>query len=74
MYVGAVTVEAPTPSPPMNLKKEKLYGSIARPEPIAEKKYKTPIYISICAVDNYGYSIDRKIYVPSIELKIFNYS
>ena len=43
MYVGAVTVEAPTPSPPMNLKKEKLYGSIARPEPIAEKKYKTPI-------------------------------
>ena len=34
------------------------------------KKYKTPIYISICAVDNYGYSIDRKIYVPSIELKI----
>ena len=25
------------------------------------KKYKTPIYISICTVNNYGYSIDRKI-------------
>ena len=35
---GAATVDAPTPKPPINLKTEKIYGSVARPDPVAETK------------------------------------
>lgn len=36
-------VDAPTPSPPMNLKKANTQGSVATAEPTAETKYNTPI-------------------------------
>ena len=43
MYIGAATEEAPTPTPPMNLKKENVYGSVASADPRAEIEYKIPI-------------------------------
>ena len=36
-------VEAPTPSPPINLKNANIQGSLAKADPIADTKYNTPI-------------------------------
>ena len=47
IYVGEATVEAPTPTPPINLKNENEYGSCANAEPTAEVKNSTPIQIKV---------------------------
>ncbi|MBA7583664.1 hypothetical protein ES708_25611 [subsurface metagenome] len=41
--MGAVTLETPTPIPPINLNSENEYGSGARAEPIADTPYNIPI-------------------------------
>jgi len=43
MYIGAAMEETPTAKPPMNLKKEKVKGSIAKADPRAEMRKNKPI-------------------------------
>ena len=46
IYVGAATDETPIAIPPINLKKEKVYGSCAKAEPIADAINITPNHIN----------------------------
>src|SRR5690606_11206154 len=43
MYIGAATVEIPTPRPPINRKSMNEYTSGASAEPTADTRYSTPI-------------------------------
>ncbi|PLB18706.1 MAG: hypothetical protein TRG1_2378 [Flavobacteriaceae bacterium FS1-H7996/R] len=47
MYAGAAIVDAPTPSPPMNLKNANVQGSLAKADPTADMVYSTPIHIKV---------------------------
>ena len=47
MYIGAATVEMPTPSPPMNRATLNEYTSVASADHTAETKYSAPIHSNV---------------------------
>ena len=59
--MGDATLDAPTPTPPINLKKEKEYGSHATADPRAENKKSNPIIIRVFFLPNlsHGYEPNK---------------
>jgi len=52
MYTGAVTEDAPTPIPPINLNIKKLYQFVEKPEPSEATRYVQAIRIRVFFLPN----------------------